>query len=226
MNVKFREKFAKFEEMQAIKIFVCWFCLFFPALLPAQQDSVAYGSNFRFTDGVYLQFSDFRNNKPIRKSQIVSDYDTSRLDFVKQVLSKRTFTYKDETGAEQTVTSFKVWGYAENGAAYLWYDIGFNRIMVVGSICHLTAYETTYGFMGPPGTFGGPQTTTQQLVQLVLDTKTGALLRFNSETMLRLLQPDKKLFDEFSALHKRKRKEQLFIYLRKFNEAHALKFPK
>lgn len=226
MNVKFREKFAKFDEMQAIKIFVCWFCLFFPALLPAQQDSVAYGNAFRFTDGVYLQFSDFRSNKPIPKSSIVSDYDPTRLDFIRQVLSKNTLIYKDANGTEQTVSTSKIWGYAENGAAYVWLNNAFNRIMVVGSICHFTAYETTYVYAGSPVGYGSQYgTPQQQMVQLMLDTKTGAVMHFDSDAMLKLLQPDKKLFDEFSALPKRKRKEQLFIYLRKFNEAHVLKFP-
>lgn len=226
MNVKFREKFAKFDEMQAIKIFVCWICLLFPLLLPAQQDSVTYGTNFRFTDGVYLQFADFRSNRPILKSSIVSDYDPSRLDFIRQVLSKNTFIYKDANGTEQTVSTSKIWGYAENGAAYVWLNNAFNRIMVVGSICHFTAYETTYAYMGSPVGYGSAQgTPQQQMVQLVLDTKTGAVMHFDSDAMLTLLKPDKKLFDEFSALHKRKRKEQLFIYLRKFNEAHVLKFP-
>lgn len=226
VNVKFRKKFAKFDEMQGIKIFVLWFCLTLPAMLAAQGDSVTYGTNFRLADGIYLQFGNFRTNKPIPKSRIVSDYDSTRLDFIRQVLSKNTMVYKDDNGTEQTVSTSKIWGYAENGAVYLWLNNAFNRIMVIGSICHFTAYETTYAYMGSPVGYGSPYgTPQQQLVQLVLDTKTGSVLQFNSDVILKLLQPDKKLFDEFSALHKKKRREQMFIYLRKFNEAHPLKFP-
>jgi len=126
----------------------------------------------------------------------------------------------------RTVKLISIWGYSENNAVYIRMGYTFNRLMVIGSICHFTAYVTNYMATGP-GTYPNQQygAPVESLQQFVLDMKTGATYDFNPNSMLFLLSRDPQLYVEFSALKKRKRREQIFIYLRKYNERHVLYFP-
>lgn len=210
-----------------VRPFVLLLLLFAPLFSRAQGDSLTYGTNFRFADGIFLSFEQFRANKPIPKSSIISNYDKTRLDFLKMVVSYNSINYRDEKEAEQQVASDKIWGYAENGAAYIYVNNEFNRITVVGSLCHFTAYETHYVYAGSPVGYGSAYgTPEQQMVQLMLDMKSGNVYPFDVASMELLLKRDEALLTEFDALSKKKKKQSIFIYLRKYNEKHPLLFPK
>ena len=60
----------------------------------------------------------------------------------------------------------------------------------------------------------------------MIDYETGEVVKYCYEGFLRLLEKDKDLYDEFIAIKKyKKRTEQMFIYLMKFNERHPIYFP-
>jgi len=210
-----------------MRAFLLLLVCFIQFSLRAQNDSLVYGKDFRFAEGIYLTYEQFRTNKPIPKSSIISTYESSRLDFLKMVTSYNSINYRDSSGAEQQVAGDRIWGYSENGAAYIYVHNDFNRITVVGTLCHFTAYETRYVYTGSPVPYGSPYgTPVQQLVQLVLDTETGRVLTFEADVMAKLLERDPALHKEFVSLSKKKKKQSIFIYLRKYNERHPLKFPK
>ncbi len=201
------------------------FCLC--SLSWAQTESVQYVQGFNFKQGIYLNFAQFRNNAPVPKSALVFEADTTRLDFIKLALSKDAVHWKDSSGKIQTTKTTSLWGYSENNGVYTRMNYAFNRIVVIGSLCHFTSYVTTYMYTGP-GTYPDRQngTPSETLQQYVLDTQIGSIYEFNVTNMDFLLQRDSLLHAEFSALKKRKKKEQMFIYLRKYNEKHLLHFPK
>ena len=234
MSPKVRQFTANFNDICAMEFVIFrikagWLallCVFCSGFLAAQQDSLQYIQGFSFQQGIYLNFEQFRTNHPVPKSDIVFDADTSRLDFIKLALSKDNVQWRDSSGNIQTTKLISLWGYSENNAVYIRMGYSFNRIMVIGSICHFTAYVTNYMSTGP-GTYPNQQygAPVESLQQFVLDMKTGATYDFNSNTMLYLLSRDPQLYGEFSALKKRKRREQIFIFLRKYNERHLLYFP-
>ncbi|HTF05984.1 MAG TPA: hypothetical protein VK826_18270 [Bacteroidia bacterium] len=194
----------------------------------AQSDSVQYVQGFNFKQGVYLTYSDFLANSPLPKSSLTQEGDTSRLDFIKLALSKESFQWKDTSGKVQTTKTASVWGYSENNGVYMRWNYTFNRVVVIGTLCHFTSYTTNYMYTGP-GTYPNQQygTPVESLEQYILDTKTGTVYDFNVTTMEFVLQRDPALYAEFMALKKKKKKkEQMFIYLRKYNEKHPLYFPK
>ena len=192
-----------------------------------KSDSVMYTPGFSFEQGIYLNYAQFMANAPVPKSAIVLNEYSTRLDYIKLALSKEWIQWRDTSGKIQTMKSSSVWGYSENNGVYIRYNYNFNRIVVIGSICHFTAYETNYMYTGP-GTYPSQQygTPVESLEQFVLDTKTGQVLAYNLANMEMLLRRDAVLFAEFDALKKRQKKDQMFIYLRKYNEKHPLYFIK
>ncbi|MFM2017053.1 MAG: hypothetical protein RL007_709 [Bacteroidota bacterium] len=203
------------------------FCFLLTVAAVAQTDSVAYSQGFAFSEGVYLNFSQFRSNKPIPKSRIVLDGDTTRPDILKQTLSKTTFQWRDTNGVIQTTKVSTVWGYSENKTVYTLLNAQFNRIVVIGSICHFTSYVTDYRYTGP-GTYPNQQygVPVETLQQYILDVDSGQFYVFQVSSMEYVLQRDPLLYAEYAALKKKQKRDQMFIYLRKYNEKHPLMFPR
>ncbi len=193
----------------------------------AQSDSIQYTQGFSFNSGIYLSFEQFRNNSPLPKSALVFEGDTSKLDFLRLLLTKTSFQWRDTAGVLHTTKTVSTWGYCENKTVYIRYNYTFNRVVVIGTICHFTAYVTNYMYTGPGSAptqqYGTP---VESLQQYVLDTKTGSVYDFNPQTISYILQRDPVLGAEYDALKKRQKKDQAFIYLRKYNEKHPLYFSK
>lgn len=201
--------------------------LLFVGLQSQAQDSMQYVQGFEFKQGIYLNYQQFRSNSPILKSTIVFSEDSSRLDFIKLALSKDNVQWKDTSGKIQTTKVSSLWGYSENNAVYIRFNNQYNRIVVIGSICHFTSYVTNYLYTGP-GTYPSQQygTPVESLQQYILDTDSGTVYDFNTESMEYILQRDAVLSKEFSGLRRKQKKDQLFIYLRRYNERHPLYFKK
>lgn len=191
-------------------------------------DSVQYVQGFPFKEGIYLTYEQFKANKPVPKRDIIFGDDSTRTDFIKQALTKDMVVWKDSiTGNTVSAKVSSLWGYSENSSVYIRFNYAFNRIMVIGSICHFTSYVTDYMYTGP-GTYPNQQygTPVESLQQFVLDTKTGRILSYDVANMETLLASDSTLHAEFMSLKRRQKKDQLFIYLRKYNERHPLYFRK
>lgn len=190
------------------------------------QDSLAYGNGFRFRDGLYFTFQQFRSNHPLPKSKIVTNYDTTALDFFRKLVTAKSITYIDSAGKQQEINPARLWGFCENNAIYIRYNADFNRVVIIGSICHFTSLYTTYMSTGPTnaaGTMYG--TPVENMQQYMIDMQTGAVLDYNVANLMLLLQRDKELYAEYMALRKSKRKKLMFLYLRKYNERNPLYFP-
>lgn len=199
--------------------------LLFSISLSAQKDSVLFNSNFKFVQGIYLTFADFKNNKPITKSAIISDYDHNEIDFLRKMVSTRSINYRDSSGKVWAIAPEKLWGFCENNSVYIRFSGDFNKIVVMGNICHFTAKYTTY-LSASPTTVSGPTNgaPVESIQQYVLDTQTGKVFDYTLSNMEELFKRDADLYKEFMAMKKGKRKQMMFMYLRKYNEKHGLYF--
>ena len=203
--------------------------LYFCISLQAQQKVTEYTKDFSFKEGVYLSFSDFKNNSPIPLSKVIFNANRGDRDFLKYALDKKDLVYLDSLGKEQQIETSKVWGYSANDAIYVNYGTSFNRVVVIGSISHFVATVQTIVSLRNPYYYYDPYYNRTQYNyttgQYILDFETGTIGDFNVTNMESLLQRDQELYKEFGALNKKKKRETIFIYLRKYNEKHAIYFP-
>jgi hypothetical protein len=199
--------------------------LLFSVVVSAQKDSILYTSDFKFKEGIYLSYESFRANHPVPKASIISDYNHDELDFLRKIVTKRNISYTDSTGHIQEINPSKLWGFCENNSIYIHFSSDFNKIVVMGSICHFTALYTTYLSTGPATGVGQTNgTPVESMQQYILDTQTGKILDFELPEMESILKRDQELYAEFMKMKKGKRKQMMFIYLRKYNERHGLYF--
>jgi hypothetical protein len=216
---------------------------------------VKYTPEFRFNDGIYLNFEQLKTNSPIPKSKLLTSADYNERDFYTKVFAADKIYFYDELGVRQEVAKDQIWGYSRNGVIYVMIQGSFNRITFVGNICHfvadITSYEThnnyyspygyydpyyysPYGYSGyggysPYGSYYSPYGTTQstrnELKQYIFDFETGKVVDFSVSNVQLMIMKDAALYEEYVQLPKKKQKELMFVYVRKFNEKNPLYLP-
>ena len=123
----------------------------------AQQGDtlVQYTPDFKFRDGIYLNFDMVRSNSPIPKAKLFTSVDYNDKDFFDQVISSEKIYFYDNMGVRQEIEKDNIWGFARYGVLYVKVQDNFNRITFFGSIIHFVADVTTstgynpYGYYDP-----------------------------------------------------------------------------
>ena len=225
------------------------------ASLPAQETKamIKYTPDFRFNDGIYLNFEQVKFNQPIPKAKLLTSVDYNDREFFKKLMEMDKMYFYDEMGVRQEVIRNNIWGYARNGVLYVQIQGNFNRITFVGSICHFVADITTYdsrynnspygnydpyyspygygygNYYSPYSSYYDPyrqsNSSRTELKQYLIDFETGKVLDFDTDNTELLLMKDDKLYEEYVRLSRKQKKDLMFVYIRKFNESHPLMFP-
>ena len=221
-------------------------------------DTVKYTPDFRFKDGIYLNFEQVKANSPIPKAKLLTSADYNDRDFFDKIFGSDKIYYYDEVGLRKEVDKNNIWGFSRNGVLYTMIQGNFNRITFMGSICHFVADITTYdnrynnyyspygyydpysygnyynpysyyGGYSPYGSYYSPYNRSSaprnELKQYVIEFETGKVLEFTPDNVALLLMKDPSLYDEYIQLSRKKKKEQMFLYVRKFNEKNPLYLP-
>lgn len=195
----------------------------------AQKDSVIYSEN-ELTEGIYLSYDDFRKNTPITKNEIETTINKDQLDFFGKVIDQLKFTYK-KNGNTQIAEAKNAWGFYQNHTLYINYKEMFYRVPVFGAICYLVAVVEVPvyypGFYGPG--FGGSAGTTmktKEVREFIINFYDGVVQELNYDVVEQLLSRDETLYKEFKALKKRKKKELISRYIKRYNELHPVYFLK
>lgn len=196
--------------------------------------------NFRFRDGIFLDFNQVKSNAPIPKSRILTTVPYNDRAFFDKVLEDEVISYFDDFGQRKRIKKENLWGYARNGNLYIQLDGNFNRISIVGGICHFIGMTTTYDtrYVDPyyrfnypyynryyPGYYPTETYQRTELRQFILDFETGKVMEYNTESIEMALMRDPQLYDEYLRLRSRKKKQLKFLYIRKFNERNPVYLP-
>jgi hypothetical protein len=223
-----------------------FFCLGITTKLLAQDDSLSpsIAPDYVLKDGVYLSLKDFQTNNPLPKENISGTGDKTQPDFISKTLTENKeiiFTYK---GSQYRGDVNKVWGYCQNGNIYVHFkEDKYWRVTVFGSISHFIAtivvtryvsngYGMGYGggFYGGMGGYGigGPSVPVKQneTHEFLLDFKTGDIVECTPTNLEVILSRDMPLYEQYMKIKKRKRKDFMILYIRKYNNDHPISFPK
>jgi hypothetical protein len=209
----------------------------------AQTDSVKmvkYTPEFQFSSGLYLSFNQVRENQPIPSVRIVSNDDPSDFNFYRNLVKNKTIAFFDEFGAKQEIATSNIWGYCQDGKINIQYNGEFNRLPIIGHVCHfiadVTVIDTHYdpyysdyynsGYYNPYYSRPYNRTTkSKEMRQYLLDFETGKVMDFNRESVLVVLMQDPELYDEFMKVKKRQQNDLLFFFLRRLNEKNPVMIP-
>jgi len=224
------------------------------------EGMVKYTPDFRFEDGIYLNFDQVKMNNPIPKSKLLTSVEYNDREFFKKILEVDKIYFYDNMGIRQEIAKNTIWGYARNGVLYIQVQENFNRITFVGSICHFVAdittydsryYNSPYGYYDPyyspygynsyynPYSSYSPYSpyssyspyrqsnmSRTELKQYIIDFESGKVMEFEIDNTELLLMKDNVLYEEYVKLSRKKKKQLMFVYIRKFNEKNPLFIPK
>ncbi len=183
-------------------------------------------SLFNRKEGLYLDYIQFRENKPILKSQIISNIDTAQLDFFTKLTFQKEIKFYAVNEELKNISPKELWGYFQNNTLYINYQNVFYKVPVLGAISYFigveeVTYYTSVG-VGYPYTMGGVPIRSKEMREFLLDYYTGKVYPFTIEQLEILLQQDEKIYKEFSQLSRRQKKKKYSYYIRVFNETHPI----
>jgi hypothetical protein len=217
-----------------------------------QEGMVKYTPDFRFRDGIYVNFDQVKQNNPIPKAKILTSTDYNDKEFFKKLLESEKIYYYDGMGVRQEVSVSNIWGYSRNGVLYIQVQNNFNRITFVGSISHFVADVTTYdnrsyspyggyydpyyyspygygNYYYPYGSYYSPYgrntMSRNEIKQYIFDFENGKILEFDQKITETLLLSDNELYEEYVRLPRKDRKDLMFVYIRRYNEKNPLYLP-
>jgi hypothetical protein len=220
-----------------------------------KENMVKYTPDFRFKDGIYLNFDQVKENNPIPKAKLLTSTDYNDREFFKKLLESGKIYFYDNMGIRQEIVTNTIWGYARNGVLYIQIQENFNRITFVGSICHFVADITTYDprYYGSPynyynpyyypysgyspygyGSYYSPYSyypyrqsnmARSEIKQYLIEFRTGNIAEFDMKNTELILMQDPELYEEYVQLPRKKKKDLMFVYIRKFNERNPLYIP-
>ena len=221
--------------------------------LSGQEDKtglVKYTPDFKFNDGIYLNFDQVKMNSPIPKAKLLTSVDYNDREFFKKIFEGDKVYFYDNMGIRQGIGKNNIWGYSRNGVLYIQIQENFNRITFVGNICHFVADVTSYdsrnygspyyydpyyspygysNYYSPYNPYYSPYRQSglqrSELKQYLIDFESGKILEFDVDNTELLLMKDSQLYDEYVQLSRRKKKDLMFVYIRKFNEKNPLYIP-
>lgn len=204
------------------------FFLIFSFIIKGQTDSVKCGEGFQIKEGIYLSYSDLRNNTTVSRDEIITGISKDQLDFFGKITAEKTFTYSS-SGSKKTVESKNAWGYYQNNTLHINYNGEFFRVPLFGSISFFVAtVEVVSPAYYTPGYGGmmGNTVKTKELRNFLMNFYDGIIVPFSTEEAERLISRDSLLYKEFKALKRKQQKEQISRYIRKYNELHPVYFIK
>lgn len=222
-----------------------------PELNSENRELIKYSPDFRFKDGIYLNFDQVRTNNPIPKAKLLTSIDYNDREFFRKILENDRIYFYDEMGIRQEIMQTDLWGYSRNGVLYVRVQDSFNRITFVGNISHFVADVVTYDSRyGDPYGYGGyydpyyyrysnyyypyssyynpyrqSNVAREEIKQYIIDFENGKVMEFDMDNTELVLMKDAELYEEWVTLPRRKRKELMFVYIRKFNEKNPLYIP-
>lgn len=197
----------------------------------AQADTItkiAYNNEYVFQEGIYPRYTDLIKSHPIPKSRLLANDDFQDSDFFRNLTSKKLIRYYDDFGNLQEIKTSEIWGYVSRNTVYINVDDEFFRVTYFGNISHFLATYTyyttpTYNYYNSYNYRSmSPTSQSKEVKQMLFDFSTGKLIDFSVRNMESLLVRDTELYMEFQKLRNKKKKEQLFIFLRKYNERNPL----
>jgi hypothetical protein len=233
-------------QVMKIRHILSWLLFLGSCFCFAQNDSLPNVTpESLLKDGVYLTYNDLKTNNPLPKENIVSSEDKTQSDFISKTLNNNKeimFTYK---GSQYRAEVSKIWGYCQNGNVYVHFkEDKFWRITVFGNISHFIATIMVirtvsnggygmggmgmgYGGMGGMGYGGGGYTQVKQSEthEFLMDYNSGDIVECTPTDLETFLSRDMRLYDQYMQIKKRKRKDFMILYIRKYNAEHPITVP-
>jgi len=180
---------------------------------------VQYDKNYKFQDGIYMTFQEFKENDPsIKDFKVIKGSQFSGGTTLEGPCSDKS-GYCDIKNC---------WGYVQNNAVYISQGLSgyFYRLQIIGALIHYFAFNI---FSTPmyDYSYGYPYHRNQRSVEnqeFLIEFATGKRIEFSYKPFLLFLQiNDSELYDELRK--SKKKRKMIYHFMLQYNERHPICFP-
>lgn len=187
-----------------------------------ESQSVAFSSDFQFQEGLYLHFTDWKRNAPLRKGQIITLYDTLAPYFFEDLLAQAWISYYDEEGQIQQIRSSKVFGYSQDN---LIFTRNHDEIGVIGAICIVNEVKKVTAIQRRLISVAFPLLPQNDNINVfIIDFEGNRKLFYNRRNMEEILGRDAALFLDYQR-SKGRWKDKMHQFIALYNQRHPIYFP-
>lgn len=215
------------------RIIVLFFLLsFVNELFSQEKNFIKYFPGFHFTEGIYINFLDFKQNKPIPAFRFANQLNQNSYFVYEELIQLPELLLITSSGDTVAVQTESIWGYSVNNYIYIQINGNFSRIHQIGALSHFIGkkivVENTYIDPNPlyyRTQTMRTQTTREEMQEYILDFESGSIVEFDLKSVEGILKRDAELYNEFTQLSAKKKKQLKFFYLKKYNERNPVYFP-
>jgi hypothetical protein len=192
----------------------------------AQNDSlgrVQYSPDFRFRDGVYISFDEWKNNHPRIKD--FREYKTNTFGAQDEI--ELHYSCRDTAGVGKSCVVKSCFGFVRDGSFYI--SQGFNgyyfKVFIIGGLTHFLAF-TNFGnqeayISSEPNGFMG---SANDFREYVLDFNSGQSFQFTYKNFAVFLKEnDTELYQKL--MDAKNKRQMIHHYLLEYNKRHPVYFP-
>lgn len=232
--IKLLRKYIVVNESWASARLILFFA-FFSLSLSAQTDSVVLTKNFKFKDGLYMDFASFQKNQP---TYSWIQLDGSLVTNPQTFITKVDYLYFKGKKDRQIDLS-EVWGLCLGGIPYMRLKekeatdgvVEFAGLRVRGKICYYTFEEEVTRMVmvkaynpltGRPFRSGEVPTQETVIQERMLHFETGETLVFNVANFLDWISDDKQLWNTLKDMPEEEIEEKLFKSLLIYDDRQAV----
>ncbi len=150
------------------------------------------------------------------------------------MILKRKIKYISNNGNKPKGSFTEFWGVYYHHNLYFNSTYGLKKVLIIGSLCFImddiimgssSPMASNMPFAQSSGTSGYTPQYDLRSSAYIFDLQDKTIYHLDSSEMKEILKKDPELLQEYSALSYRKRKQQVFLYMRKYNERHPLYLP-
>jgi len=190
--------------------------------ITAQGDTLGrYSPGFKFKDGVYFGFEDFKKNcpaVPLRKLKDKYGVAVTRIDE-----SQALFYLADDT--LRFIDPNVIFGYSDQGKVSLVHEGNFDRLVVIGTLCHLVQREIIVDYnSGGLNEFNSMPVRREVRKEFILDMRTGEMSPMKPESLDYHVSDDASVASLYAKQSQRQRKATIYSTLHAYNREHPLYF--
>ncbi len=188
---------------------------------------VSYNKNYYFNDGLYFNINQVKNNNPVPPENIITTLNKKSLDFY-DALILEDFIIIAHKGTNVKYVPNEVWGFAQNGNIYIYWNKRPANFLIFGTICQFIGLEQDKDYYYTNDNFGKYNDPIINLEKnkYFLDISTGKVTKESLRNFKELISDDKELFDQWSNLSRTDRKNSISKYIIKYNKRNPLLLPK
>ena len=192
-----------------------------------------YYSRPEVTDGFYPTRETLFENRPILPKDLETSLSVDSPDFFVSSLNQVFLQIKSENSTD-SIRVDTLFAVALAGVPYIQVQGEFYRCITFGRLCYFATIQPLSGrsvatgasmSIGPWGTMA-PTNNGNNMAneEFVFDLKTGDVRVLNYKTLVYFIQADEKLLNAYNQLKKREKRNQKYIFIKRFNENHPLRF--